>query len=146
MSSDKLFEMLRRHEGVKQFAYRCTANKITIGVGRCVDEDGGIGLCDAEIDFLLSNDIDRVETELENTFSWYKNLNDARKDALCSIAFNLGLTRLLKFEKALGFMAGGDYIMAGIEFDNSLWSKQVGARAEELCQMIETGEYEDASA
>jgi hypothetical protein len=43
-------------------------------------------------------------------------------------------------------MAGGDYIMAGMEFDNSLWSKQVGARAEELCQMIETGEYEDASA
>ena len=87
MSSDKLFEMLRRHEGVKQFAYRCTANKITIGVGRCVDEDGGIGLCDAEID-----------------------------------------------------------LMAGMEFDNSLWSQQVGARAEELCQMIETGEYEDASA
>ena len=146
MSSDKLFEMLRRHEGVKQFAYRCTANKITIGVGRCVDEDGGIGLCDAEIDFLLSNDVDRVEVELENNFSWYKNLNDARKDAMVSIAFNLGLTRLLKFEKALGFMAGGDYIMAGMEFDNSLWSKQVGARAEELCQMIETGEYEDASA
>ena len=66
--------------------------------------------------------------------------------AMVSIAFNLGLTRLLKFEKALGFMAGGDYIMAGMEFDNSLWSKQVGARAEELCQMIETGEYEDASA
>ena len=146
MSSDKLFEMLRRHEGVKQFAYRCTANKITIGVGRCVDEDGGLGLCDAEIDFLLSNDIDRVETELENNFSWYKNLNLARKDAMVSISFNLGLTRLLKFEKALGFMAGGDYIMAGIEFDNSLWSKQVGARAEELCQMIETGEYENASS
>ena len=146
MSSDKLFEMLRRHEGVKQFAYRCTANKITIGVGRCVDEDGGLGLCDAEINFLLSNDVDRVEVELENNFSWYKNLNDARKDAMVSIAFNLGLTRLLKFEKALNFMAGGDYIMAGMEFDNSLWSKQVGARAEELCQMIETGEYEDASA
>ena len=146
MSSDKLFEMLRRHEGVKPFAYRCTANKITIGVGRCVDEDGGIGLCDAEIDFLLSNDIDRVETELESNFSWYKNLNLARKDAMISIAFNLGLTRLLKFEKALGFMASGDYIMAGMEFDNSLWSKQVGARAEELCQMIETGEYENASS
>ena len=146
MSSDKLFEMLRRHEGVKQFAYQCSAGKTTIGVGRNIDEDGGIGLCDAEIDFLLSNDIDRVETELESNFSWYKNLNLARKDAMISIAFNLGLTRLLKFEKALGFMASGDYIMAGMEFDNSLWSKQVGARAEELCQMIETGEYEDASA
>ena len=146
MSSDKLFEMLRRHEGVKPFAYRCTANKISIGVGRNIDEDGGIGLCDAEIDFLLSNDIDRVEAELESTFSWYKNLNIARKDAMVSLCFNLGLTRLLKFEMALGFMASGDYIMAGMEFDNSLWSKQVGARAEELCQMIETGEYEDASA
>ena len=146
MSSDKLFEMLRRHEGVKQFAYRCTANKITIGVGRCVDEDGGIGLCDAEIDFLLSNDVDRVEVELENNFSWYKNLNDARKDAMVSIAFNLGLTRLLTFKLALSCMESEDYIMAGMEFDNSLWSKQVGARAEELCQMIETGEYQDASA
>ena len=62
MSSDKLFEMLRRHEGVKPFAYQCSAGKTTIGVGRNIDEDGGIGLCDAEIDLLLSNDIDRVET------------------------------------------------------------------------------------
>ena len=146
MSSDKLFEMLRRHEGVKPFAYQCSAGKTTIGVGRNIDEDGGIGLCGAEIDFLLSNDIDRVETELENTFSWYKNLNLARKDAMVSIAFNLGLTRLLTFKLALSCMESEDYIMAGMEFDNSLWSKQVGARAEELCQMIETGEYEDASA
>lgn len=146
MSSEKLVEMLKRHEGVKRFAYQCSADKTSIGVGRNLDEDGGLGLSDVEIDFLLSNDIDRVEAELENTFSWYKNLNLARKDAMVSIAFNLGLTRLLKFEKALGFMAGGDYIMAGMEFDNSLWSKQVGARAEELCQMIETGEYENASS
>ena len=41
------------HEGVEAFGYHCTANKLTIGVGRNIDKDGGLGLSEDEIDYLL---------------------------------------------------------------------------------------------
>jgi GH24 family phage-related lysozyme (muramidase) len=58
---DKIVEVLRRHEGVRSHAYKCSAGYITIGVGRNIDQDGGLGLSDDEVDYLLSNDIDMIQ-------------------------------------------------------------------------------------
>jgi len=137
----KLIEMLRRHEGVETHAYVDTVGKVTIGVGRNVDANGGMGLSDTEIKYLLSNDISRVELELYNTFDWFDDLGEARGDAMVDICFNLGLPRLLKFKKALAAMDAKDYKLAAIELLDSLWAEQVGQRAIELSLMIETGEY-----
>ena len=139
--SERLIKMLKRHEGVKSHAYKCSAGKVTVGVGRNIDENGGIGLTDSEIDMLLANDIKRVEQELTDRFSWYRNLDSVRREAMIDIAFNLGITKLLGFKKALAAMEGGDYYWASTEFNASRWAEQVGYRAEELCDMSETGEY-----
>jgi len=137
----KLSKMLKRHEGTETHAYVDTVGKITIGVGRNIDDEGGIGLSEEEIDFMLGNDIDRVEDELASNFSWFVDLDEARYDALINICFNLGLPRLLKFENALEAMASEDYNLAAVEFLDSRWAQQVGQRAIELSLMIETGEY-----
>lgn len=137
----KLTEMLRRHEGVVKHGYNDPMGYLTIGVGRNIDARGGLGLSDDEIDLLLRNDIDRCREELKSNFPWFHNLNKARKDAMIDICFNLGLTKLLKFELALAAMAEEDYITASNEFLDSKWAKQVGNRALELAEMIETGCY-----
>lgn len=136
-----LTEMLRRHEGVETYAYKCTGGKITIGVGRNIDRDGGIGLSDDEIDYLLENDIDRCIKELGAAFNWFSDLNEARRDAMIDLAFNLGLPRLLKFKNALAAMAEADYDLAAAEFMDSKWASQVKDRAVEICSMIKTGNY-----
>ena len=136
-----IIEMLRQHEGVRTHAYKCTSNKTTIGVGRNIDENGGIGLSPDEIDYLLANDVERVEAELLAAFNWYKMLGDARKDAMMDMCFNMGLPRLMLFKKALAAMAKGDYVTASAEFLDSRWAKQVGQRAETIAAIIETGEY-----
>ena len=133
--------MLRRHEGVESHAYTDSVGKITIGVGRNIDPNQGLGLTNEEINFLLYNDIDRVEHELAANFEWFLELNDARYDAMINICFNLGLPRMLKFKKALAAMEGEDYKLAAIEWLDSRWADQVGQRAIELSLMIETGEY-----
>tara|TARA_X000000950_G_C13615080_1_gene536974 strand:+ start:231 stop:668 length:438 start_codon:yes stop_codon:yes gene_type:complete len=145
MNSERLTKMLKRHEGVKSHAYKCSAGFITVGVGRNLDENGGIGLSDSEIDMLLANDIARVDQELKDRFVWYSELDSVRRDAMIDIAFNLGITKLLRFEKALSAMESQDYFLASEEFNDSRWSDQVGERADELCDMIETGEYRAAS-
>ena len=136
----KLVEQLKRHEGIRTHAYQCSANMTTVGVGRNIDEDGGIGLSIDEIEFLLENDIKRCKQELIS-FPWFSQIDSVRQDALINLCFNLGMTRLLGFRNALTAMSVGDYDKAADEFMDSRWAKQVGSRAEEVCAMIRTGNY-----
>ena len=136
-----IIEMLRKHEGVEKYAYKCTADKVTIGVGRNIDKSGGIGLSDDEIDYLLSNDIKRVSAELIRAFTWYSELDEVRKDAMIDMCFNMGLPRLSKFKNSLAAMKNGDYDIAALEFLDSNWAKQVGSRSITITDMIRSGEY-----
>ena len=140
-TSSKLIKMLKIHEGVETHAYKCSASKITVGVGRNIDPEGGIGLSDDEVDYLLQNDIDRVVSELNSEYDWFAGLDDVRQDVMVDISFNLGQTRLRAFKKALSAMAEGDWSEAADQFMDSRWSGQVGNRAKELTEMIRTGSY-----
>ena len=136
----QLVEMIKRHEGVKSKVYLCSAGYETIGVGRNISESG-LGLSDDEIDYLLQNDIQRVKEELEETYFWFGALNEARQDAMIDICFNLGLTRLRGFVKALEAMSREQFDIAADEFMDSKWAQQVGTRAIRLTEMIRSGEY-----
>jgi len=136
----KLIEMIKRHEGVKSKVYLCSAGYETIGVGRNISESG-LGLSDDEIDYLLDNDIKRVQEELQDTYFWFDELNDARQDAMVDICFNLGLTKLRGFTNALTAMSREQFDVAADEFMDSKWAKQVGMRAIRVTEMIRSGEY-----
>ena len=137
----KLVEMIKRHEGVKSKVYLCSAGYETIGVGRNISESG-LGLSDDEIDYLLANDIERVKGELSKTYFWFASMNEARQEAMIDICFNLGLTRLRGFVKALTAMSREQFDIAADEFMDSKWAKQVGMRATRVTEMIRTGEYQ----
>ena len=138
--TEKLLEMLKRHEGVKSHVYLCSAGYETIGVGRNISKSG-MGLSDDEVDYLLENDIVRVIKELSSEYPWFKDLDDVRKDAMIDISFNLGATRLRGFKRALAAMEVADYTTASLEFLDSKWSRDVKGRSTELAYMIEMGEY-----
>jgi lysozyme len=143
-----LIEMLKRHEGEvvtngRHLIYKCPAGHWTIGIGRNVDVNGGLGLSDAEVDFLLEGDIARVIKELSTEYAWFSDLDQTRKDAMIDISFNLGATKLRKFVLALDAMERADYKTAAEEFLNSDWSRTVKGRSVELAAMIETGEYSE---
>ena len=143
-----LIEMLKRHEGEvvtngRHLIYKCSAGHWTIGIGRNVDVNGGLGLSDKEVDFLLEQDIERVIKELSTEYDWFNDLDDVRKDAMIDISFNLGATKLRKFVMALDAMATADYKTAAKEFLDSDWSRTVKGRSVELAAMIETGEYSE---
>jgi lysozyme len=143
-----LIEMLKRHEGEvvtngRHLIYKCPAGFWTIGIGRNVDVNGGLGLSDAEVDFLLEGDIARVIKELSTEYRWFIDLDEVRKDAMIDISFNLGATKLRKFVLALDAMERADYKTASEEFLNSDWSRTVKGRSIELAAMIETGEYSE---
>lgn len=132
----KLIRQLRRHEGERLKPYRCTAGKLTIGIGRNLDDRG---ITAEESAYLLNNDIDRVWTELQTRLPWTTGLSDVRQRVLLDMAFNLGIDGLLKFRSTLATIQAGQYHKAGEMMLDSLWARQVGMRAHRLSKMMQTG-------
>ena len=131
-------EQLIRHEGLRLKPYRCTAGKLTIGVGRNLDD---CGISKSEAMILLENDILCCETELlEHLPVVYTGLNDTRKAVLVNMCFNLGIKGLLGFNNTLAFIGAGDWERAANGMLASKWAKQVGIRAIELSEMMRKGQ------
>jgi lysozyme len=131
-----LIRQLKLHEGVKLKAYKCTADKTTIGVGRNLDD---LGITEEEADYLLANDIDRVKVALSREIPWMADLNDVRQRVLLDMAFNLGVSGLMQFKKTLKAIQDKDFERAGRMMLDSKWATQVGKRADRLSVMMNIG-------
>jgi lysozyme len=135
----KLREQLTRHEGVRLKPYRDTVGKLTIGIGRNLDD---VGLHQHEASYLLSGDIDRAVRGLTARYEWFEKLDPVRQAVVTNMAFNLGLSRLAGFRNTLALIARGQYGEASDAMLQSKWAEQVGQRAVELSAQMRTGEWQ----
>lgn len=134
-----LQELLIKHEGLRLKPYRCTAGKLTIGVGHNLDDKG---ITEIMAMFILAEDITEVTHQCFIQIDCYRDLDTARQDALANLAFNLGIDGLLKFKNTLKAIAEGRWEDAENGLRNSLWAKQVQKeRVDDICHMIRTGAY-----
>ena len=85
-----LAAMLEQHEGRRSYPYHDHVGKLTIGVGRNLDDRG---LSTDEIDVLLANDISIARSGCRALFPAFDGFNSKRQAGLISMAFNLGQTR-----------------------------------------------------
>jgi lysozyme len=138
MNYDRLKNILINQEGYREKPYKCSAGKLTIGVGRNLEDRG---LSHAEIDMLLSNDIRTCEKELRKEFYWFEKLDDVRQEVLLNMCFNLGISRLKQFKKTLNYIECGMYNDAATEMLDSKWADQVGRRARKLSDAMRTGRF-----
>ena len=138
MNRERLKAVLIRHEGLRLKPYRDTVGKLTIGVGRNLDDRG---ITKDEALYLLSNDINIVESELDRELPWWRYLDDIRQEVLVNMAFNMGLPKLKKFKRFLSALEKGNYETAADEMLASRWAIQVGRRADELSRAMREGEY-----
>lgn len=136
MNREQLKKQLIADEGIRFKPYRDTVGKLTIGVGRNLDD---VGLTNAEVMFMLDCDISKLEIEMFREFPWAKGMSDIRQQVLANMLFNVGLTRLKGFRKMLAFMQAGKYNEAANEMLDSKWAKQVGLRANRLAIMMRNG-------
>lgn len=127
---------LERDEDVRPFPYVDTVGKLTIGVGRNLTDRG---LSSDEIRYLLQNDIDAAIGDLNRGIPWWDRLDPVRQTVLLNMCFNLGWPRLRGFVRTLAATRRGDYVAAAAGMRDSLWATQVGARAERLAVMMESG-------
>lgn len=131
-------ELLVKHEGLRTKPYRCTAGKLTIGVGRNLDDRG---ISPDEALYMLANDIAAARKELSRAFLWFDKLDEVRQAVLIDMHVNLGLDRLSKFTNTLALIAVGKYESAAQEMLDSMWARQVGNRARDLAAMMNSGRW-----
>lgn len=136
----ELIAELRRDEGVVPYAYKDSLGYWTIGVGRLIDRRKGGRLSDDEIDYLLANDIRRVDAELDARLPWWRGLDPVRQRVLQNMAFNLGTAGLLGFKNTLAAVKAKRWSDAAAGMLASKWARQVGERAERLAHMMKTGD------
>lgn len=134
-----LREQLIRDEGFSLKPYRDTVGRLTIGIGRNLD-DRGISI--EEADMLLNNDLLLVETGLNALLPQARELDEARRGVLLNMGFNMGLDGLLKFRRMLRAVEIRDYESAAREMLDSDWALQVGSRADRLSKQMTTGTWQ----
>ncbi len=132
----ELRRQLIRHEGVVPYAYQDHLGFWTIGVGRLIDKRRGGGLSDNEIEYLLDNDIWKVMGQLQDRLPYWKSLSGKQKQALCNMAFQLGVNGLMNFKKMLNALDRRDFEEAEREALNSRWAEQTPNRAREVAAML----------
>lgn len=136
MNAGELKLQLIQHEGLRLKPYKDTVGKLTIGVGRNLDD---VGISEAEAMFLLESDIASVKAELDKACPWWSELSENRQLVLADMCFNLGIVRLKGFRNALQAMREGRWNDAAKEMLDSRWASQVGPRATRLADMMKEG-------
>jgi lysozyme len=162
---DAIIAHLRAEEGVRRRAYKDHLGYWTIGVGRLIDsrkkgritpEEDAIlmandpsrrgkpwrdyVLTDAEIDMLLRNDVAEKVAAIRDWPAWKAvGRNVARRVALTSMAFQMGVDGLADFRNSLALVAAGDFAGAADNMLKSLWARQTPERAKRVTEMMRTG-------
>ena len=124
--------LIKKFEGCRLKAYRCSANVLTIGYGHTggVKEDDTIS--QPEADELLENDIAKFEEYVSDNV--IVELKQHQFDALVAWTFNLGVGNL-RNSTMLKKLNGADY--DSIPFEMRRWNKAGGKTLDGLIRRRE---------
>ena len=143
------FEELSRHlileEGLCLNTYLCPAGKRTIGVGHNLDAmpiGDIIGrkfnntITKEEALKILKFDVNKVINQLNDKLDFFSELPANHQFVLIDLAFNMGVSGLLKFKNTLAAFKKQDKNAIKSGLSNSKWARQVPNRAKRVINLI----------
>lgn len=118
-------DQIREDEGYERTPYYDTEGVVTFGIGfTFITEEESL----AVLRIRLINILEALGGQLH----WYDNLPIEAKNIMLNMAYQLGLTGLLAFEKTLNHIRLGEWEEASIEMLDSKWARQTPNRAKRL--------------
>ena len=145
MNREAVFETLKVDEGVVYEIYNDHLGYATFGVGHLVldtdpefGQDVGTPVSEERVRECFEKDLDTAISECKVLYeeSW-EGFPSEVQEVLVNMLFNLGRPRLSKFKNFNTKLIEGDYAGAAPEGLDSLWARQVGARANRLMERLE---------
>ena len=113
--------------------YRCSAGKLTIGVGHNLD---ALGLPIHIIDELFEYDLQNTIQDCASLYPNWNELPDEIQMVLVDMCFNLGKAGLQKFKKMNRAVEDFNWVRMLEEMRDSRWYSQVKNRAVELEEIV----------
>lgn len=137
-----ILEQLKRDEGFRGEPYKCTEGYWTIGFGRNL-ETNPLSMDEAEI--LLENDVNHTLARLiavDLLPSITVDELTPRQAVWVNMAFQMGVSGVLRFKKAIRAYLDEDYRTCAEEMLDSIWAIQTPNRAHRLADQMISGEWQ----
>ena len=147
----QLSKILRFEEGIENYPYYDSLGYPTIGVGKKIGskhtllEVYDFSIPDDVAEFWVNSeckDLAHIISTDNRTKNSWNNCNDARKDMLISMAYQMGFEGLCKFVNMLAAINIEDFDNAANEMLDSRWDKQMPNRSERHSKVMRSGLYD----
>ena len=92
-----------------------------------------------EAEYILRTRLAHIRIELEDKLPVFNRLSQNRKEVLIEMAYQMGITGLLKFKNMIQALIGRNYDRASREMLDSKWARQTPGRANELARKMLKG-------
>lgn len=138
-------KILAFEEGFRDKPYLCSAGYVTIGYGTKLHKRKGMNPANFPLTIneaagaeMLNDDIREVLNAINRSkqAEVFNGLSQVRKDIILSMAYQLGVSGVLRFKKTWKYLAKGQYEEASIEMLDSKWYKDTPARAERHAEVM----------
>jgi lysozyme len=131
---EELKEEIKLHEGYRDTVYLDSLSKRTVGFGHlCVEDhwEDGKQYDKKYLEEIFEKDFN-IALNDANKILEGKPVNHIAREVIIELVFNIGMPRTKKFVKCLAALDNEDYNEAGNQILDSLYAKQVPARAGKL--------------
>ena len=129
---DTVMSRLKAEEGFRAQPYRDSEGVLTIGYGTNLD----IGITEREGAYLLSERVHMAEIRFSHAWRPYGDMPHDIQVELIDMAYQLGVSGLLRFHDMLKNLALGNYEGAALEALKSSWAMETEARAAEVAAVF----------
>lgn len=122
LNDQEIAEYVKGHEGLSLMPYYCTAHKLSIGIGRNLEDRG---ISKEEAFYLFNNDLRLAIADLQRVFGAdFKSLPDPVLLAFIDMMFQLGLGRFSGFKKMIKHAIAGNWKEAARELMDSKYARE----------------------
>lgn len=134
MNRIKIRKMLQADEGIAYRPYRCTSGKLTIGIGRNLEDKN---LSENVINLMLEEDVQEAEKGARQIFGeQFDTFSENRQLALINLVFNMGIKTFSTFINTIALMKAEKWVDASVALLDSRYAKQVKGRALRVAEML----------
>lgn len=147
-SQEAIKNILAFEEGLGLRPYICSEGYVTIGYGTKLHKNRGMKASDFPLVIneaiateMLNDDVSEIIHALQNSKQGdvYRSLSQTRKNIIVSMAYQLGVTGVLKFKNTWKALEAGDWELASKEMLDSKWFIDTPERAERHATVILDG-------
>ena len=139
MNIEKLREELANDEGCKYEVYHDHLGYPTFGIGHLITDDDpecgasvGTEVSSDRVQEAFDSDIESVLSDCERLYVQIEHLPEEVQLIIANMMFNMGYTRLSKFNGMKRGVDARDWEAAADEMVDSKWYRQVSRRADRL--------------